>query len=87
MQKRTALENQMNAVGAIQSELDDLVNWATIANDEGDFGASLQLGQDLFNHAPAFGPLAARILNTSYTLLGRTSLARIAAQHGKQRAS
>ena len=68
-----------------QSELDDLVNWATIANDEGDFGASLQLGQDLFNHSPRFAPLAARILNTSYTLLGRTNLARIAAMHGKQR--
>ena len=47
--------------------------------------ASLQLGQDLFNHSPRFAPLAARILNTSYTLLGRTSLARIAAMHGKQR--
>ena len=56
------------------------------ANDEGDFGASLQLGLDLFNHAPAFGPVAARILNTSYTLLERGALARIAVQHGKQRA-
>ena len=70
-----------------QAELDDLVNWATIANDESDFGASLQLGQDLFNHSPAFAPLAARILSTSYTLLNREPLARIAAKHGKHRAS
>lgn len=79
------VESDGAAKATHQSELDDLVNWATIANDEGDFGASLQLGQDLFNHSPRFAPLAARILNTSYTLLGRTSLARIAAMHGKQR--
>ena len=47
----------------------------------------LQLGQDLFNHSPAFAPLAARILSTSYTLLNREPLARIAAKHGKHRAS
>lgn len=40
------------ARAAPQSELDELVNWANIANDECDFGASLQLGSDLFNHSP-----------------------------------
>ena len=70
-----------------QAELDDLVNWATIANDESDFGASLQLGQDLFNHSPAFGPLAARILSTAYTLLDREAFARIAVLHAKHRAT
>ena len=36
MQQRTALETQMNAVGTIQSELDDLVGLAEMAADEGD---------------------------------------------------
>ena len=70
-----------------QAELDDLVNWATIANDESDFGAALQLGQDLFNHAPAFATLAARILSTAYSLLDRDAFARIAVLHAKQRAA
>ena len=71
-----------------QSELDALVNWATIANDECDFGASLQLGQDLFNHEPAsFGRLAGRTLATAYTLLGRDDYATMARAHAKVRAA
>ncbi len=46
MQKRTALENQMNAVGAIQSELDDLVGLAEMAEEEGD-AASLDEAQTM----------------------------------------
>ncbi|WDI30872.1 peptide chain release factor 2 [Hyphococcus flavus] len=46
MQKRTALETQMNAVGEIQSELDDLTELAELAADEGD-DASLDESQEL----------------------------------------
>ncbi len=46
MQKRTALETQMNAVGEIQSELDDLVGLAEMAAEEGD-DASLDETQEL----------------------------------------
>ncbi len=46
MQKRTALENQMNAVGAIQSELDDLLGLAEMAEEEGDT-ASLDEAQTM----------------------------------------
>lgn len=70
---------------AYQKELDDLIGWATIANDECDFGASLQLGQDLFNHALAFAPVAARTLYTSYMLLEREPYAQIAKLHSDKR--
>ncbi len=54
MQKRTALENQMNAVGAIQSELDDLLGLAEMAEEEGD-AASLDEAQAMITdlHARA----------------------------------
>ena len=69
-----------------QAELDDLINWANIANDESDFGASLQLGQDLFNHDLTFAPLAGRTLSMAYTLLDREVFAEIAGMHvGKRK--
>jgi peptide chain release factor 2 len=46
MQKRTALESQMNSVGEIQTELDDLVGLAELAAEEGD-EASLDEAQEL----------------------------------------
>ena len=46
MQKRTALDTQMNAVGAIQSELDDLVGLADMAWEEDD-DASLDEAQTM----------------------------------------
>ena len=70
--------------GAVD-ELDATVNWANIANDECDFGASLQLGIDIFNHSLAFAPLAARTLSTAYTLLGRDEFATIVNLHLAQR--
>ena len=73
------------AKSARQAELDGLVNWANIANDESDFGASLQLGQDLFNHDLAFAPLAGRTLATAYTLLDRDAFAQIATMHAQSR--
>ena len=75
-------------VGAVaQAELDELVHWANIANDECDFGASLQLGMDLFNHSLSYAPLAARTLVTAYTLLDRSAFATIAEAHAKVRVS
>jgi len=68
-----------------QAELDELINWANIANDESDFGASLQLGRDLLNHDAAFATQAKQMLVTAYTLLGRTAFADIARQHAAQR--
>jgi hypothetical protein len=73
------------AKDAALQELDSLLNWATIANDESDFGASLQLGLDIFNHAPCFATLAARTLSTTYRLLGRDQFATIAEMHAVQR--
>ena len=52
-----------------------------------DFGASLQLGLDLFNHSTYFAPLAARTLGTAYSLLEREAYAQIATMHGKHRAT
>ena len=71
--------------GQLQADLDSLVNWANIANDEGDFGASLQLGLDVFNHDMLFARLAGRTLTTAYELLDRHEFAEIAAAHAKQR--
>jgi len=73
--------------GKFQAELDDLINWANIANDESDFGASLRLGMDIFNHSPALALLAGRTLQTAYTLLGRHPFCQIAAAHARVRAS
>ena len=75
----------LHAIAAPQADLDDLVNWANIANDECDFGASLQLGIDLFNHSPTLAPLAGRTLRTAYSLLGREAFGEIAAEHAKAR--
>lgn len=68
-----------------QSELDELINWSNIANDESDFGASLQLGSDLLNHDIRFAPATQQQLTTAYTLLNRRAFADIARQHGEQR--
>ena len=76
-----------SARSSAQAELDELVHWANIANDECDFGASLQLGQDLFNHSPSYAPLAARTLATAYTLLDRGAFATIAEAHARVRQS
>ena len=91
----TALRKLLGALAAAsgaardahQAELDELINWANIANDECDFGASLQLGHDLFNHsAAAFAEPAARVLQTAYALLGRDAFGKLAVDHAKVRA-
>ncbi len=71
----------------LEAELDELINWANIANDECDFGASLQLGLDLLNHGRRFARQAASVLANAYTLLDRPAFATIARQHGAQRAA
>jgi hypothetical protein len=68
-----------------QSELDELINWSNIANDESDFGASLQLGTDLLNHDVRFAPAAQQQLTTAYTLLNKRAFADLARRHGEQR--
>lgn len=68
-----------------QSELDELINWSNISNDESDFGASLQLGSDLLNHDLCFASAAAQQLTTAYSLLGRQPFAEIATQHAERR--
>lgn len=70
---------------ALQATLDDVLNWAAIANDECDFGASLQLGLDIFNHSTVYARLAARTLGTAYTLLEREDYAEIARLHAQAR--
>ena len=70
---------------ALQATLDDVLNWAAIANDECDFGASLQLGLDIFNHSTVYARLAARTLGTAYTLLEREDYAEIARLHSQAR--
>jgi len=70
---------------ALQATLDDVLNWAAIANDECDFGASLQLGLDIFNHSTVYARLAARTLGTAYTLLEREDYAEIARLHSQVR--
>lgn len=70
---------------ALQATLDDVLNWAAIANDECDFGASLQLGLDIFNHSTVYARLAARTLGTVYTLLEREDYAEIARLHSQAR--
>ena len=60
---------------------------ANIANDECDFGASLQLGLDMLNHAGRFARQAASVLVNAYTLLDRPAFATIARLHGAQRAA
>jgi len=64
-----------------QSELDELVNWSNISNDESDFGAGLQLGADLLNHDVTFASAAAQQLSTAYSLIGRHAFAEIARRH------
>lgn len=68
-----------------QAELDDLINWANIANDESDFGAGLQLGHDLLNHDTLFASHALQQLRTAYLLLGRPAFATIAKEHARWR--
>ena len=63
-----------SAVSSDTDEYSELCTFVDIANDEGDFGHSLEVGLDLFCLAYPGTQLqkdAHRILDTSYMLLGR----------------
>jgi peptide chain release factor 2 len=49
MQKRTALETQMNAVGSFEGEMSDLIELAEMATEEGD-NESLDETQELMSN-------------------------------------
>lgn len=53
------------------AQLDELISFANISNDEGDFGQALELGLDLFSHAAEFKRDACQLLVPTYKLLGR----------------
>ena len=52
-------------------QLDTLIQFANIANDEMDFGHALELGLDLFNFDTIFRNDAANLLIPPYNLLNR----------------
>lgn len=61
------------------SELEPVLNFATIALDECDFGTGVELGWNLINHGISFlNSTIARFLTNSYNLLNRSEYARIA---------
>ncbi|KAG8255728.1 hypothetical protein J6590_085796 [Homalodisca vitripennis] len=63
-------------------QLQPVITFANIANDECDFGTSLELGQDLFTYgSPLLHRSAKQLLTTAYTLLGRNEFATIIEVH------
>ena len=71
--------------GGDTKKLRELINWSSIANDESDFGNSLELGIDLFSSFPRFTKTARKVLSTSYTLLGRDVFCDIITLHCSER--
>lgn len=64
------------------TKLHPVITYANIANDEFDFGASLELGIDLFCFGdPLLHKTVLQILPTSYELLGRSEFATILCAH------
>lgn len=60
-------------------QLQQVITAANIANDECDFGTSVELGLDLFAvGGPDFDQSAMQLLTTGYSLLGRPEFAKIA---------
>lgn len=53
-------------------QLDNLIQFANIANDEMDFGHGLELGLNLFNFDTLFRRDAANLLIPTYNLLNRS---------------
>lgn len=59
-------------------QLQPVITFANIANDESDFGTSLELGLDLFTYgSPLLHRTARQLLTTAYNLLGRTEFSKI----------
>jgi hypothetical protein len=63
------------------SKLMEEINWTNIANDECDFGMSLHLGSNLFSSHGRFTKAAAKVLKTSYALLGRDVYNKLVERH------
>ncbi|KAK9506514.1 hypothetical protein O3M35_008437 [Rhynocoris fuscipes] len=85
LKKITSAENERER-DAAWSELQQVITAANIANDECDFGTSLELGLDMF----AFGDellhnSLERIMCTAYKLLNRNKFAEILHAHIKHR--
>lgn len=60
------------------TQLQPIITFANIANDECDFGTSLELGIDLFCFgSPLLHRSAKQLMTTAYTLLGRQEFCKI----------
>lgn len=58
------------------SELHEVITWANIAVDEGDFGTALELGIDLFCfRSKYFNSMIVQLLTSTYKLLQRDAFA------------
>ncbi|KAK3913439.1 Histone PARylation factor 1 [Frankliniella fusca] len=65
-----------------RDQLQQVVTAANIANDECDFGTSVELGLDLFAFGGSeFEQTALQLLSTGYSLLGRPEFAKVAQIH------
>lgn len=59
-------------------QLQPVITFANIANDECDFGTSLELGLNLFTYgSPLLHRTVGQLLSTAYNLLGRPEFAEI----------
>ncbi|KAL0272790.1 UNVERIFIED_CONTAM: hypothetical protein PYX00_005632 [Menopon gallinae] len=71
---------------SLMEKLQPLITFANIANDECDFGNSLELGIDLFcMGSPVFHNAAEHLLTTAYSLLNRSEFGEIIKAHLKNR--
>lgn len=63
---------------ACLSKLHEIINWANIAIDEGDYGTGLELGINLFCFGSKyFHSMIIQLLSTVYKLLDRETFATI----------
>eukprot|EP00730_Choanoeca_flexa_P018040 TRINITY_DN8747_c0_g1_i2.p1 TRINITY_DN8747_c0_g1~~TRINITY_DN8747_c0_g1_i2.p1 ORF type:complete len:323 (+),score=67.27 TRINITY_DN8747_c0_g1_i2:26-970(+) len=67
-------------------DLDRLIQWSNIANDEHDFGNALHLGLNLFAFSTSFTKEAVNLLVPTYQLLDRELFGHIVDKHAEQRA-
>lgn len=68
------------------TQLQPVITFANIANDECDFGTSLELGIDLFCYgSPLLHRSAKQLMVTAYNLLGRHEFAKIIEAHLEDR--
>ncbi|XP_034240414.1 histone PARylation factor 1 [Thrips palmi] len=80
--KRIAEAERQDVKDKGLDQLQQVITAANIANDECDFGTSVELGLDLFAFGgPEFDQSALQLLTTGYTLLGRPEFAKIARVH------